>query len=544
MSEVCLVIRDVHRDIHAHAHGSFADSVVAALSVEPETIEELEAGLDRFLARGEASHFAWFRPGIDEQPYDAGLVIVDLAARLVVCESTYSSPGAEGSVQYHDGRCATGTWVRYHLSDDWKFTRDVNCWAPLAEKRRGEREANPPLDARSVLYGRALLEFIAGECLQSFAGVAAGQTEDAEHGQVREIHARWLMTPRDDLRGHCPRDLLMARKSYVERDLEDRASQWSQTDRCPQGLDQSSAAFRFAGFGTHEIVIYYYLVRELLWSCREAVAEFTSSARGAPMLGDFLTVEVPRLARAQDEWLDTPNEEYDGRTPRSIIDNERARLPEGVSPHEAIIDHDCPMCAMMADMPGPMFWHLDGCNMDDDFAFSFHETREEWEAERREWDEFSRRMDAKWAEQERLGVKYPGQGYADPDDVWKRSFVAPESADTTPAMRLFAIGCHLSELIVDLKELAEDRESIDRLSRDFGNLREVVQSADPAAAEALLQPVLEQFCESLETVAAAHTELEPKCTDLQRRLRRFLEPPMESSDERFHERFDDDELPF
>lgn len=24
--------------------------------------------------------------------------------------------------------------------------------------------------------------------------------------------------------------------------------------------------------------------------------------------------------------------------------------------------------------PGPMFWHLDGGNLDDDFAFSFHRT--------------------------------------------------------------------------------------------------------------------------------------------------------------------------
>jgi hypothetical protein len=28
---------------------------------------------------------------------------------------------------------------------------------------------------------------------------------------------------------------------------------------------------------------------------------------------------------------------------------------------------------------GPAFWHLDGCNMDYDFAFSFCRTREEWE---------------------------------------------------------------------------------------------------------------------------------------------------------------------
>ena len=90
-------------------------------------------------------------------------------------------------------------------------------------------------------------------------------------------------------------------------------------------------------------------------------------------------------SRVRDEWLATPDLECHGRTPRSIIDRERARIRERVSGHEAIVESDCPCCQMMADMPGPVFWHLDGCNMDDDFAFDIrHRTREEWEAEQRE----------------------------------------------------------------------------------------------------------------------------------------------------------------
>jgi hypothetical protein len=45
MSEVRLVIRDAFRAISGTPHGAFADAVVAALSTEPETIEELDAGL-------------------------------------------------------------------------------------------------------------------------------------------------------------------------------------------------------------------------------------------------------------------------------------------------------------------------------------------------------------------------------------------------------------------------------------------------------------------------------------------------------------------
>ena len=52
-----------------------------------------------------------------------------------------------------------------------------------------------------------------------------------------------------------------------------------------------------------------------------------------------------------------------------------------MSGHDAMVDPDCPSCQMLADMPGPTFWHLDGCNMDNEFAFDiYRRTREEWEA--------------------------------------------------------------------------------------------------------------------------------------------------------------------
>jgi hypothetical protein len=103
MSEVKIVVRDANRDIYATRHGGFVDAMIAALSAEPETIDELEVALERFEAPGRSSFFHWFRPGIDDEPYDAGVVLIDLAARLIACESTYSSPGARGTVPYHDG---------------------------------------------------------------------------------------------------------------------------------------------------------------------------------------------------------------------------------------------------------------------------------------------------------------------------------------------------------------------------------------------------------------------------------------------------------
>jgi hypothetical protein len=52
-----------------------------------------------------------------------------------------------------------------------------------------------------------------------------------------------------------------------------------------------------------------------------------------------------------------------------------------------MVDEDCPLCQMLADS-GPGFWHLDGCNMDEEFPFAlFEATREEWEEKQQHWAE-------------------------------------------------------------------------------------------------------------------------------------------------------------
>lgn len=250
------------------------------------------------------------------------------------------------------------------------------------------------------------------------------------------------------------------------------------------------------------------------------------------MVGDFLTSEVPRLEIIRDEWLEATDPECHGRTPRSITDRERARLPEGMSGHDAIIDPDCPCCQMLADMPGPMFWHLDGCNMDNDFAFDIrHRTHEEWEAEQREWEEFDRRFEAKQAERKRLGVTDSGFGEMDENSVWSSSFSVEDAADVPLGVRLFGIGGHLAELIVDIRgetagqpAAAEAQRFIDQLNRDYGNLRELLQTSEPSLAAALIEPVMARFGESLAAVAAARPDLAVKCQSLTNSLARFLNP--------------------
>jgi hypothetical protein len=513
MSEVKLNLIDSQQVLHGTIHGSVADSCVAALSAEPETIGELSAALARYIKPvNDCQPFATFRssthsrlstkPGIslgslalDTDKWDAGIVIIDLTARIVACESTYSQPSLEGEVHYHDGTQATDVSVPYRLPDDWLFVNSMEAYQWSRERRAERRLAQTPLDARQVLYGAPLLNFIIDECRmikvpESYASnngsdrgehastrITAGPTEDSSRESTDEstlgssapatdgnspaasnsieascqattsssasldaseeaaealskeisaIHARWLMTPREDLGGQSPRDVLLAKQDLIDFDLHTRSLQWSFLNEGPPCLSPDSFAYRYAGFGTHEWVIYYDLVRELLWTaptlwsaptCRslartdlslQASLETKRPQDNYPLSAQARESLLSQLEKLKSDWLDQPQPDYSGRIPAILIDNERRRLPIALRPRDMIIDDDCPMCQMFGDETSPLgmgvgFWHLDGCNMDEDFAFSHFRTREEWEAENRQRAEFSKEFDRRWKErQERI----------------------------------------------------------------------------------------------------------------------------------------------
>jgi hypothetical protein len=517
MSEVRLLVRAAESDWSGTVHGSVADQAIAALSTEPVTLAELEAGMRRFSKPKPKSRFlANLRPGSNDEPLDAGLVVIDLVARLVAIDSTYSAPGAKGEVPYFDGNKESETRVPYHLSRDWTFLIGPHDWRPLADDRRCERAAQPPIDARAVFYGRPMLEFITRELFARRAelGPENGSADDEANARVRaiirDIHAAWLLTPRADFAGRSPRQIALERRDQISWDMQDRCEQWSMVGKCPPRLGADTHAYRYGGFGTHELVVYYELVRVLLWECAERAASLADSVT----VGDFLAEAIPQLEAIREEWLDTPEPEYSGRTPRSVIENERARIPEGGSGREHVVDPDCPCCQMLADMPGPCFWGLDGCNMDDDFAFDIrHETREEWDAEQREWEEHHRKWEAERIERERLGPNN--------QSVWKTSYVAPVDDNAPLQIRLIGIGCHLSELIEDLRRDNEmhGQALIDQLNREFGNIREVAGAEDESLAQSMIDPVTDRMSETLASIANARPELAAKCSALDEEIR-------------------------
>jgi hypothetical protein len=281
MSEVKLNLIDSQKVLQGTIHGSVADACVAALSAEPESIAELSAALTRYIKpRDDSSPFQSFRSAaeIDAEHWDAGIVIIDLTSRIVALESSYSQPQAEGEVHYHDGTESTDITVLYRLPDDWLFVNSVEAYRWSRERRSKERlAAKTPIDVRKILYGAPLLDFIVNECgkIEVSEPAANGDytVEDALLGELSGVHARWLTTPREDLGGSSPRDVMLAKQDFIDFDLHTRSLQWSQQGEGPPCLSPDSFAYCHAGFGTHEWVIYYDLVRHLLWSALENVRQ-------------------------------------------------------------------------------------------------------------------------------------------------------------------------------------------------------------------------------------------------------------------------------
>jgi hypothetical protein len=427
MSEVKLNLVDAERVLHGTIHGSFVDACVAALSAEPETIAELEAALVRYIKpRNADGFFTWFhsthcpttvgsssdkpesdlRSAVNAEPWDAGIVVIDLAARIVAIDSSYSQPGPEGEVCYHDGQELTDIPILYRVPDDWLFVNSVDAYLWSRERHVRQRAARPASDLRPILFGQPLLEFLVNACrslpLENTAIVKSGPEKDevwheAMAKEISTIHARWLLTPRKDLDGQAPRDVMLARQDFIDFDLHTRSLQWSLQNEGPPCLTKDSFAYQFAGFGSHEWFLYYDLVRHLLYSLFEMRAN--ASGRHIEDTQELLVM----LDQTKTDWLESPQPDLDGRIPVILIDNERRRLPEALRPRDMIIDEDCPTCQMFGDETSPLgmgvgFWHLDGSNMDDDFAFSSFKTRQEWELENRRREEFSRELDREWAE--------------------------------------------------------------------------------------------------------------------------------------------------
>lgn len=507
MPKIKLIIRDANVDLSGIVSAVLADQVIAALSADPLSLPELNAALDRFTLESPSDgYFSDFDPRVDQDPLESDVVIIDLPARLVVINSTECSAGQSGAIRLDNIECLgnDSLWLDYQCGEDWLFAYNHHAWEAIAEARRRARMKQHEPNVRVILYGEPMLRSIIQGCRRQFANrheiasrfrterldiseesnerfdqahrldletetlnpkklhdecSARGAERMIYHNTLRDIHADWLMAPCRELGGQQPRAVLLKDHDRLSRDMFDREQEWRVLGRCSPGIGPESYAFQFGGFNTGEIVLYYEYVRLIAWACWDGLEAMTDMEwrtlnESQSAWESFLRGEVIRLQRVGEQWLDSPWEDDPKQTPRGIIHLERQRIPRG-GPFEPI-DPECPCCQAMARMHGIGFWHLDGCNMDDLFAFDFsHESLESWQQERATSQRFDEHFDQSMRLTRQWGLPYPHTAF-DPSnaDVWR--LVVSDHAGVIPVgPRLLDLAHTVVSLVVHLQAGAE-----------------------------------------------------------------------------------------
>jgi hypothetical protein len=100
-----------------------------------------------------------------------------------------------------------------------------------------------------------------------------------------------------------------------------------------------------------------------------------------------------------------------------------------------------------------------------------------------------------------------------------------ESTELPVGVRLMGIAGHVAELVVELKERPHSEELVDQLNRDFRKFREVFSGNDSSELESPADPIMERFDQTLRDIGGQHSELEPRCSDLARKIKTLRESP-------------------
>ncbi len=225
------------------------------------------------------------------------------------------------------------------------------------------------------------------------------------------------MTPRDDLNGRIPRELLHGALSWSG------LVTWGQQIRFEDGGPMIAAPCDWPGFdtapmGSQEMYLYFDFCREIIdasWIFLEKHQGLLIKTNAGVQHDDRHALKIDEsiindfmsfLKNVKDKWLNSPFE--GGSTPQFIIDCDRRRVPrgrgvaiegiEGMQPEQHLRDCDCPICQLMSEGAFRSgFTSIDGHHLeiDDEFAFSTHESRESWEEQQREFAQWS----ANWEQQ-------------------------------------------------------------------------------------------------------------------------------------------------
>ncbi len=381
---------------------------LAAVSLDPRSLHELQLAGRRYFGHKE---LRW-KPGSPDDLGSAGepWVLIDMDKLEIVGGNGFELPQnnsfyevaslmeAEGRGDESDER-ATKRCVHINLAPYWQLINVCDATTAPANKKyeagtqgasqqetgeEGKEVTDKRPAVRAVLFGRALVEFVAHHALGTVRGWLSKRKRnrrrsmkslrDRRHRAIVAIHRDWLMSPREDLNGSTPRKFLHGVDAWIEAEMNARSREWSRTGKAPPPVERDTHLYQFGAIGPWERMVYFDLVRDVI---RKA---FLMAEANPQWSVDTLADE---LAICRNDWLRQPYEESAPETGLDLIEAERRRMPLIFS-ESHILDCDCPICQAMANQSmGAHFLMFDGSHMelDGEFAFSNTESFEDWKEE-------------------------------------------------------------------------------------------------------------------------------------------------------------------
>ena len=535
---ISVLLRDEQRSLQSVEFDEWdATTMLAAVSSDPRSFRELGLAWLRYREETPLESLPW-RPD-DGNSLSGEWLLIDLACLRLVTNQAKIIPAERGAFQPDEGECTPDMAVVWWNMPPWwqrSVTSDV-ATSTLADVLTPVPKPTEPSDFRGVLYGRVMAADLAQRMVNIVGAEDVPQdfvdgsdlpwdlpAEDPRRqvaSRWREltlqVHADWLLAPRDDLDGQPPRNFLHRGRDWAEWEVEHRQRQWSRLKSSPRALDRDTHAYRHGPMARDEVVIYFDLCREVIRAGWKLIYD---GQRDRVRLGTALYDHARN-------WLERGSIEGDPTPPAEIIESSRRHLPRLADGTH--LDCDCPLCRMMmddAEMFYPTFTGFDGhhLEMDDEFAFSLHETREEWEAEQEEFRQFNE----EFKQNERAPVERLGTGSADNTDddnadapdsdadedefasAWKSSFVSSDALQA--GVSVMTLGFRMTELVSDLKLRKAAQDQIDALNEAFDALRAAAWDTQLRAF------AVEQMTDELERLAGSHPDLTSKAADLESQL--------------------------
>lgn len=500
-----------------------AATLLACTSEDPADWSEIAAVWPRYAA-GPSAEFADSLPlAVGELDSvlshlcpDEGWLVLDLQHCRIFSSSGYGDVQRDGCFGMGpDNGFGPKLRMGVHVPPWWEIHNEAQ---PQDVSQPRNSKICRPSPRRDVLWGPALADGLAERLLVLYRSDewkqrGASDDEGARYPFTVRVHRDWLMTPRADLDGRIPRESLHGGIDWLGRIID--AQQWNVTDeRGPIAIPRDLSRYDDAPMGRSEVCLYFDACREMIEDGWQWLVDHDDAITGV----DSQTA-VRRLAGVlntiQHEWMRAPFE--GGSPPVAIIQSERDRVPQlaGDGEEGHMIDCDCPICQMMAEGAfGPCFLSFDGhhLELDDEFAFSLCETREQWEMQQQEFAEMSAAIDQGMAEQVEKERTEPADELA---SVWQGSYVA----DELPGDPLGHLGIsfRLADIIGDMKARSAAQADIDALNQAFGVYRHAGQEQRSKATE--------RFKNTLEKMAQRHPFLISRAADLQSTLDDLLRRP-------------------